>query len=109
MQTIALGTDYPVAVALTSQPDPTVPAIAATGMNDVHLFLADHPGGTPIDASLNVDATESNSTPGTYVGTLAGADLTAHLVTRVGRTVYLCVQVETVLNEATPFRVAWAA
>lgn len=108
MLTIAPGLDYPIGAAIPGQSNPTVAAIPATGLSGVQIFLADHPSGAAIDTALLLTAVESRATPGTYVATFASTDLTAFLTGRMGRVVYLRVQVGTHLNTAVPMRVVQA-
>ena len=106
--TIVPGVDLPLALPLTTQTDPTQPAVPASGLDGVEFYLSDTFGGLPIDTSLSFPATESSATPGTYLATFPGNATLSFLTARLGRTIYVVPQYGSTLFGSTAIYVAQA-
>lgn len=92
--TIAPGDNYPVAILLTEQPDPTIPSGPASGRLDVYGYLSATQNGDAIAPALQLNAAESGTvtTSGIisakYLMEFAGSDTLALLAPFIGKQIW---------------------
>ena len=90
MKSLAINNDYQFAFALVKNA-PNRQRVPATGLTGLTVYFSAQDAGTASYAGTTVNLSELSEVPGTYVGTLLGADAASGLagVSTAFRVLYL--------------------